>query len=67
MVRRELRTVQGDRVVGAVEVLDGGRSRFDGQAAEVFARLRARLGDDQAAHSLLAEGWSNGYLYLAEA
>ncbi len=66
MVRRELRQVVTDAVLGAVEVGEDGAPVFEGAAGAIFGRLRARRGDVLAATELLRDGWSNGYLYLAE-
>lgn len=67
-MRRELRVVATEAVVGAVEVDDrGGVPTFDGAAGPVFERMREREGAGPLAARLLADGWSNGYLYLADA
>lgn len=63
-MRSELRSVATEQVVGAVQVV-AEVPRFDGAAAAVFAGVRRRLGDLAAAQMLIADGWSNGYLYLA--
>lgn len=63
-MRRELRVVATEQVVGFVAVDEDG-ARFENAAVEVFGHLRAKLGHAEAARQLLAEGWSNGYLYLA--
>lgn len=63
-MRRELRTVRGDHLRGAVD--DSLRSPFVGQAADALRGLRGEVGDNRAVEIVLAEGWSNGYLYFAE-
>lgn len=63
-MRRELRSVRTERVVGAVE-LEGAVARFEGHAGEVLASMRRRFGDRQAAEMVMRDGWSNGYLYFA--
>lgn len=66
--RRELRIVATEQVVGAVAVADNGTGQFEQSAQRVFAGMRGRAGDDLAlAKALIADGWSNGYLYLADA
>lgn len=60
-------TGENPQVVGLVALV--GRDAFwAGMAVDVFARIRSKLGDVQAAEALLAEGWSNGNgsLYLSE-
>lgn len=64
-MRRELRSVRTEQVVGAVE-LAGAIVRFEGHAGAVLAGMRRRLGDRQAAEAVMLDGWSNGYLYFAE-
>ena len=64
-MRRELRIVRTDEVVGAVSD-DGAEPVFEDAAVTVFARLREQRGDALAAAELLRDGWSNGYLYLAD-
>jgi hypothetical protein len=58
--------VRTDEVVGALVVSVDGQPSFDGYAADVLAALRRRLGDVRAAETVMAEGWSNGYLYFAD-
>lgn len=65
-MRRELRSVQTDEVVGAV-VADGTQRLFEGQAGEVLSRFRRLVGDTTTIDVIMVEGWSNGYLYFAEA
>jgi hypothetical protein len=64
-VKRELRVADTDKVLGSISS-SAGKVSFDGAAADVFARLRTDLGDSKAASQLLADGWSNGKLYLAD-
>lgn len=65
MARRELRAVDGDTVLGAVELVDG-RATFDRYAEQVFGPLRTRIDhDEELAAGLIRDGWSNGKLYLA--
>lgn len=64
-MRRELRDLTTGQVVGALIIQDG-QVEFDRYAAGVLRRLRARLGDREAADIVMAKGWSNGYLYFAE-
>lgn len=63
--RRELRVAANELVVGAV-VLDDTGPQFIEYADRTFARLRTQLGDLETATALLDEGWSNGYIYLAD-
>lgn len=65
MVRRELRIAATEKVVGYVDLPDDGDPVFDGAAGDVFAGLLRRVGPDRLRDSLIADGWSNGYLYLA--
>jgi hypothetical protein len=62
-MRRELRSVRTEEVLGAVT---DGPEPFEGAAADVLSGLRRQLGDAEAAARVLRDGWSNGYLYLAE-
>lgn len=64
-MRRELRQVDTGQALGSVE-LDRDRATFSGAAGDIFRTMRTRLGDEQAARMLVGDGWSNGYLYLAE-
>lgn len=64
-MRRELQSVRTGQVLGAV-VLDRAGPSFEGRAGEVLAAMRRRLGDTRAAELVIAEGWSNGYLYFAD-
>jgi hypothetical protein len=66
-VRRELHTIDTGDSGGYVQVGPDGTGNFVGPAADVFQGLRDETGDDDAlAAGLVDEGWSNGYLYLAE-
>ncbi|HEX6970227.1 MAG TPA: hypothetical protein VF174_15640 [Micromonosporaceae bacterium] len=60
----ELRAVGSDKVVGTVEFEDGVLT-LAGAAGDAFAALRRHLGDQRLGEDLVANGWSNGYLYLA--
>jgi hypothetical protein len=62
---RELLVVASEKTVGAVGLADDGKPFYDGAAESVFAGMRVRRGDDATIASLLDDGWSNGYLYLA--
>lgn len=64
-MRRELRSVRTEAVLGAVD--DDRTPPFEGAAEEALGRLRQQLGDAQTVKQVLAGGWSNGYLYFAEA
>lgn len=62
-MRRNLRSVRADTVLGAVVVDDAGK-RFEGSAASVLGGMRGELGDAATVDRVMAEGWSNGYLYF---
>ena len=62
---RELRIVNGDKVIGTVDV-QAGRAIFTGKAGETFTVLRRMKGELPAARELLKNGWSNGYVYLSD-
>lgn len=64
-MRRELRSVRDEALLGSVVVLDGVLT-LEGAALNVLGKTVERLGPD-AGKILMADGWSNGYLYLAEA
>jgi hypothetical protein len=65
MARRELRVVASEKRVGAVSLVDG-EAVFEQAAQTTFAPYRRHFDDDvKLAKLLLADGWSNGYLYLA--
>lgn len=63
-MRRELRSVRSGKYLGAVDDTRG--PGFEGAAEQVLASLRTRLGDEETIAHVLAEGWSNGYLYFAD-
>lgn len=63
---RELRSVSTEENLGAVIVAADGAVTFDRAAADVLGAMRRKLGDEAAARTVMAEGWSNGYLYLSE-
>jgi hypothetical protein len=65
MSLRELRVTSTQKPIGSVTVINGKLS-FQGAAGDVFAGLRTRLGDAKLAAKLTKDGWSNGYLYLAD-
>ena len=65
MPRRELRVVSDEKVLGAVIANPDGTFVFERVAQEVFKGMRRRMSDDKLGPLLLADGWSNGYLYLA--
>lgn len=64
-MRRELRAVSDDKVLGAVIANPDGTFTFERAALDVFKGMRRRMSDDKLGPLLLADGWSNGYLYLA--
>lgn len=66
MTTRELRVVSSDAVVGSVG-WDGDTLTLGEVANDVFAAHRARIPDDVLGPRLIEDGWSNGYLYLADA
>ena len=51
--------------IGAVE-WDGETLTLEGAAEGVFESLRDFMGDESLGTNLIAEGWSNGYLWLGE-
>lgn len=63
-MRRDLRSVRTETVVGAIS--DAADEGFVGAAASVLGAMRRDLGDDETIRRVMAEGWSNGYLYFAE-
>lgn len=63
-MRRELRSVRTERVLGVVD--DTKEPPFEGGAGDVLGGLRREVGDRRAVEIVLAEGWSNGYVYFAE-
>lgn len=65
MRSRELRVVESEKPLGSVGLGDDGQPFFDGAAADVLSGDRRRVGDETLIPRLLADGWSNGYLYLA--
>lgn len=62
---RELRTVNGDTVIGTVDI-QAGKAAFTGKAEETFTAIRRLKGELPAARELLRNGWSNGYVYLSD-
>lgn len=62
-MRRELRSVATEAVVGAVD--DRLAEPFEGAAATSLAGLRREVGDARALELVMVEGWSNAYLYFA--
>lgn len=65
-MRRELRSVRTEELLGSVVVDHDGVLRLEGGAQGVLGKTVERMGAD-AGRLLMADGWSNGYLYLAEA
>lgn len=66
MASRELRVVATEKRVGAVSLVDG-EAVFEQAAQTTFAGLRRFYDDDvKLVELLLKDGWSNGYLYLAD-
>lgn len=66
-MRRELKAIDGDEVVGAVVVTRAAGAvgySFEGAARAVLRRLIERLGEGAAARNVMADGWSNGALYF---
>lgn len=63
-MRRELRSVRDERVLGAVD--DTLVVPFVGAAGDVLSGVRRERGDAEAVRQVIADGWSNGYLYFAE-
>ena len=66
MTSRELRNVQTERVLGLV-LYANGRLSFEGGADAIFRRMVSMHGERVVGEELMANGWSNGYLYLAPA
>ncbi len=66
MPRRNLRSVATDKVLGAVIDNADGSFTFDRGAADIFKNFRVRMSDSELGVLLMADGWSNGYLYLSE-
>lgn len=64
-MKRELRIVEGDKVVGAL-VVNGKDVRFEGAADGILRAQRLRLGDAKVAAQIMDGGWSNGYLYFGK-
>lgn len=65
-MRRELRVVATEQVVGAaVRDLDG--ARLEGNAVNILRKQRLQRGDAAVIDDILGNGWSNGYVYFAEA
>lgn len=64
-MRRELRLVADERVLGWVD--DAKKPPLDAKAAAVLSLSLRELGEDAAVREVLRDGWSNGYLYFAEA
>lgn len=65
-MRRELRVVKTEEPVGAV-VRDVAGARLEGNATNILRKQRHQLGDAAVIDDILANGWSNGYVYFAEA
>lgn len=65
-MKRELRIVKTDEVVGELVVDRNGTPHFRGRAQNVLPALRRRTSDAEVARDLMAGGWSNGYVYFAE-
>lgn len=65
-MRRELRVVKNESIVGAVEIDRHGTPQFEGAAGEVLGRFRAEMGDRETARRIISGGWSNGYLYFGD-
>lgn len=61
-----MRSVRDEQVLGAVDDVRIADAAFVGAAGDVLSALRRELGDEEAVRRVLADGWSNGYLYFAE-
>lgn len=64
-MRRELLSLRSGSTLGAV-VVEGKIRTFEGQAGNILSGLRRQVGDNTAVDLVMAEGWSNGYLYFGE-
>jgi hypothetical protein len=66
---RKLQDVRTKKTTGTVGIKDDGKPFFTGMASGAdgtFAGMIRRKGEAATIKDLLANGWSNGYLYLAE-
>ena len=61
----ELRSAANDDVLGTVTHADG-LLTFTAAAEYVFAQLRTILGNERLWQDLADNGWSNGWLYVAQ-
>lgn len=66
-MRREYRIAKTGQTIGSIMVDEDGTPYFEGAATEILRDSRRKLGDAAVARQILAEGWSNGYVYFAEA
>ncbi|HEX7160542.1 MAG TPA: hypothetical protein VF223_04805 [Trebonia sp.] len=64
-MRRDLLDLASGQTVGSL-TLEGDVVTFDRYANSVLRNMRAKLGDLEAAKQVMADGWSNGYLYFAD-
>lgn len=64
-MRRELRSVDTEKVLGNV-IFENGKLSWDGPGDFPMPGLRSKLGDRRLGIELMENGWSNGYLYLAD-
>lgn len=64
-MRRELRLVKDERVLGFVD--DALEPAMSPSVADVLSALVREVGAPETVRQVLADGWSNGYLYFAEA
>jgi len=65
-MRRELRSVRTEEVLGAVDDVRPGADAFEGSAGDVLSGARRRLGDIETVRQVIQDGWSNGYLYFTD-
>ena len=63
-MRRILRSVRDERIYGAVDTER--IPPFEGAAGDVLGAYRRRFGDARTLKMVMADGWSNGYLYFAD-
>lgn len=63
MSSRPLLTGEPETEIGTV-TWDGATLTLDGAAEAVFASLRELMGDESLGRNLIADGWSNGYVWL---
>jgi len=65
-MKRQLRVVSNNQLVGELEVDANGTPYFRKYADKILIGRRRRRGDEAVAQEIMEGGWSNGYIYFTD-